>query len=69
MARRYRQLAAEIQDLEEELDQLTRSAAPALVTTFGIGPDTAATLLVTAGSNLERPHYEAAFAALCGVIP
>jgi transposase len=69
LARRYRQLAAEIQDLEEELDRLTRSAAPALVATFGIGPDTAATLLVTAGSNPERLHSEAAFAALCGVNP
>ncbi len=46
LARRYRQLAAEIQELEAELDRLTRAAAPALVGTFGIGPDTAATLLV-----------------------
>jgi len=70
LARRYRQLTAEIQDLEEEeLDRLTRAAAPALVGTFGIGPDTAATLLVTAGSNPERLHSEAAFAALCGVNP
>ena len=36
---------------------------------FGVGPDTAATLLVTAGSNPERLHSEAAFAALCGVSP
>ncbi len=69
LARRYRQLAAEIQELEAELDRLTRAAAPALVGTFGIGPDTAATLLVTAGGNPERLHSEAAFAALCGVNP
>ena len=36
---------------------------------FGIGPDTAATLLVTAGGNPERLRPEAAFAALCGVNP
>ena len=36
---------------------------------FGIGPDTAATLLITAGSNPERLRSEAAFAALCGVNP
>ena len=36
---------------------------------FGIGPDTAATLLITAGSNPERLRPEAAFAALCGVNP
>ena len=40
-----------------------------MVNTFGIGPDTAATLLVTAGSNPERLRSEAAFAALCGVNP
>jgi transposase len=69
LARRHRQLGAEIQNLEAELDRLTRAVAPALVGTFGIGPDTAATLLVTAGSNPERLHSEAAFAALCGVSP
>ena len=31
--------------------------------------DTAATLLITAGSNPERLRSEAAFAALCGVSP
>ena len=69
LARRYRQLSAEIQDLEAELDRLTRAVAPALAGTFGIGPDTAANLLVTAGSNPERLHSESAFAALCGVNP
>ena len=36
---------------------------------FGIGPDTAATLLIAAGSNHDRLHSEAAFASLCGVNP
>ena len=36
---------------------------------FGVGADTAATLLVVAGSNPERLHSEAAFASLCGVSP
>ncbi len=36
---------------------------------FGIGPDTAATLLVAAGSNPQRLRTEAAFASLCGVNP
>ena len=45
------------------------SAAPALVSIFGIGPDSAATLLIAAGSNPERLHSEAAFASLCGVSP
>ena len=43
--------------------------APALVDGFGIGPDTAATLLIASGSNPDRLHSEAAFASLCGVSP
>ena len=69
LARRYRQLSKEVRDLEAELDRLTRTAAPALVDGFGIGPDTAATLLIAAGSNPDRLHSEAAFASLCGVSP
>ena len=40
-----------------------------LVKAFGIGTDTAAALLVAAGSNPGRLHSEAAFASLCGVSP
>lgn len=69
LARRYRQLTAEIRDLEKELERLTRKIAPAFVDAFGVGPDTAATLLITAGSNPERLRSDAAFAALCGVSP
>ncbi len=67
LARRYRQLGNEIQDLETEIQRLTRTAAPALVDGFGIGPDTAATLLIAAGSNPDRLHSEAAFASPCAV--
>ncbi|MFD9670274.1 transposase [Rhodococcus sp. NPDC059968] len=35
----------------------------------GIGPGSAATLLITAGDNPDRLHSEASFAALCGVNP
>ena len=69
LACRYHQLSKEVHDLEAELERLTRSAAPALVSIFGIGPDSAATLLIAAGSNPERLHSEAAFASLCGVSP
>ena len=55
--------------IDVELARLTTETAPALVETFGIGPDTAATILVTAGSNPERLRSESAFAALCGVNP
>ena len=35
----------------------------------GVGPDTAAALLVAVGDNPERLHSEAAWAHLCGVSP
>ena len=69
LARRYQQLTKELRNLGSQVERLTRSAAPALVELLGVGPDTAATLLITAGSNPERLHSEAAFAALCGVNP
>ena len=69
LACRYRQLSEEVRDLESEMERLTRSIAPALVEAFGVGPDTAATLLVAAGSNPDRLRSEAAFASLCGVNP
>lgn len=69
LAHRYRQLTVEIEGLEKQLDQLTKAIAPTLVRAIGIGSDTAASLLVSAGSNPERLRSEAAFAALCGVSP
>ncbi|MEV5149736.1 transposase [Streptomyces sp. NPDC052727] len=42
---------------------------PGLRAAHGVGPDTAAQLLVTAGGNPERMRSEASFAALCGVAP
>ena len=55
--------------MRAELQQLIQATAPALVEAYGIGPDTAAALLVAAGSNPDRLHSEAAFASLCGVNP
>ena len=69
LACRHHQLSKEVHDLEAELDRLTRTAAPALVSIFGIGPDSAANLLIAAGSNSERLQSDAAFASLCGVSP
>ena len=69
LACRYHQLSEEIQDLRAELQRLIEAAAPALVEAFGVGPDTAADLLVAAGSNPDRLSSEAAFASLCGVSP
>ena len=69
LARRHYQLGKEIRELESELERLTRMASPDLVRIFGVGPDTAARLLISDGSNPERLHSEAAFASLCGVNP
>ena len=69
LARRYGQLSQEIEDLATELERLTRMAAPSLLRIFGVGPDTAAALVIAAGDNPHRLHSEAAFASLCGANP
>ncbi len=69
LARRYQTLTAEIGELDTRIKDLCARANPALLATTGIGPDTAATLLVAAGDNPERMRSEASFAALCGASP
>jgi transposase len=55
--------------LDERIEKLVEAAAPELLARFGVGPDTAAALLVSAGDNPERLRSEAAWAHLCGVAP
>ncbi len=69
LARRYQALTWEIQQLDTEIKQLCARANPALLAAGGIGPETAAALLVTAGDNPHRMRTEASFAALCGASP
>lgn len=69
LAKRWLMLAAELKELDAALEELTSKAAPHLREQFGIGPQTAATLIAVAGDNPERLHSEAALAALCGVNP
>lgn len=69
IARRWQQLNAEIAEHEKVLAALTTQAAPQLVASFGVGPDTAAQMLIVAGDNPDRVRSEAAFAKLCGVAP
>jgi transposase len=69
VARRYQQLSEEISELEGQIERLVKKASPELVTLEGVGPDTAATLMIVAGDNPERLHSEAAFANLCGAAP
>lgn len=69
LARRVRFLNAEIKRVNDILSPLVTATAPGLIARHGIGIETAATLLVTAGDNPNRLHSEAAFAHLCGSAP
>jgi transposase len=69
LARRVRALDDELAELDTRIEALVAANWPELLGLFGVGPDTAATLLVAAGDNPERLHSEAAWAHLCGVAP
>jgi transposase len=69
LARRVQALDAEIRAHQQHLTTIIGTCAPDLLARPGVGPDTAAALLITAGDNPDRLTSEAAFAALCGVNP
>ncbi len=69
LARRIQGLEDQIAELDERIERLLVRTAPELLERFGVGPDTAAALLVSAGDNPERLRSEAAWAHLCGVAP
>ncbi len=69
LARRIKSLDAEMKTIDQTLRSLIKETAPALLEMYGVGVDTAATLLVTAGDNPERLHSERSWAHLCGVTP
>jgi hypothetical protein len=60
LAKRWTALAQELRDLDASLADLTKGAGRRLLAQFGVGPQTAATLLVTAGDNPDRLRSEAA---------
>ena len=55
--------------LDTQIAQLCAAINPGLLAAPGVGPEVAATLLVTAGDNPHRMGSDAAFAALCGASP
>ena len=69
LARRWLTLDAEIRDHDAQLAQLTQQLAPNLVQAHGMGPGTAAEMLLLVGDNRERIRSEAALAKLCGTCP
>ncbi len=69
LATRWLALSVEIGAHDQALDTITMTAAPSLRDAFGIGPDSAAEMLIVAGDNPERIRSDAAFAKLCGACP
>jgi transposase len=69
LANRILQLTEEINNLNEHITTTIATVHPTLLNCYGVGPDTAAALLIAAGDNPERLHTEASFAALCGASP
>jgi len=69
LAQRIEFLEHQTNELTDELDTLTTALNPALRAAYGVGPDTAAQLIITAGTNSHRLRSEAAFAMLAGVAP
>ncbi len=69
LAHRIQSFDQELAELDEKIESLLLATAPELMARFGVGPDTAASLLVAAGDNPERLHSEAAWAHLCGDSP
>jgi len=69
LSQRILALEAETARLDQHVLRLVTAAAPRTLGHLGVGPHTAAQLLITAGQNLERLGSEAAFAQLCGAAP
>ncbi|MFE9259259.1 IS110 family transposase [Streptomyces sp. NPDC006879] len=69
LAERVLRLRQEVAELGRRMTAAVQASAPSLLEQFGIGPDSAAALLITAGDNPERLSSEASFAALCGASP
>src|SRR6266704_1188626 len=62
-------LARRIHELDRQLEQLVRAAAPRTTQLFGVGTQGASQLLIAAGQNIDRFRSEAAFAKICGAAP
>jgi transposase len=69
IARRIKELETEIAALNADLEPLVAEACPALIALYGVGTDSAGTLLVSAGDNPDRLSSEGSAAKLWGVAP
>jgi transposase len=69
LGRRAQFLDGQLQRLDEFIVPLVTARAPGLLARHGVGPDTAAILLVAAGDHPQRLRSEAAWAHLCATAP
>lgn len=69
LAQRHQFLTSQAENLLVQIRDTVAAANPTLLSAKGVGPATAAQLLITAGGNPERLRSEASFAALCGTAP
>lgn len=69
LARRIQHLTDEIDDLNARIRDAVEDAAPGILEVQGVGPDSAACLLIAGGDNPDRLASEASYAALCGTSP
>ena len=69
LGRRVEFLDAQIGRLDDLIIPLVTARAPGLLSLYGVGPDTAALLLIAAGDRPERLRSEAAWAHMCAVAP
>jgi transposase len=69
LAVRIRHLSEQITVLKKQITLTIRALNSDLLKVFGVGPDSAAALLIAAGENHNRLTSEASFAALCGASP
>src|SRR5215831_11418967 len=69
LGRRAQFLDGQLARLDEFIVPLVTARAPGLLGLYGVGPDTAAILLVAAGDHPERLRSEAAWAHLCATAP
>jgi transposase len=69
LGRRVEFLDAQLERLDDLIVPLVTARAPGLLGLYGVGPDTAALLLIAAGDHPERLRSEAAWAHMCAVAP
>src|SRR6266704_159598 len=69
LGRRAQFLDSQLERLDELIVPLVTARAPGLLALHGVGPDTAALLLIAAGDHPGRLRSEAAWAHLCAAAP